>query len=100
MMKGHYGDSMYVSPTTDTEIIDIIKNLKKSAPGYDGINASLLKHMLPAIINPPLTHMINLSILNGQVPDELKIAKVIPIFKGGDVREISNYKPVSVLPVV
>lgn len=46
----------------------------------------------------PLLHLCNLSILNGVFPNELKIAKVIPIFKSGNVIDIANYRPVSVLP--
>lgn len=34
----------------------------------------------------------------GNIPDELKIAKVVPIHKKGDVNKFSNYRPVSVLP--
>ena len=40
----------------------------------------------------PVTHIINLSLSNGIVPTEMKIAKVIPIFKSG------NYQPISILP--
>ena len=29
-------------------------------------------------------------------PSELKLAKVVPIFKSGDSRKISNYRPISV----
>ena len=28
----------------------------------------------------------------------MKIAKVIPVFKGGDCADLSNYRPISVLP--
>ena len=32
-------------------------------------------------------------------PDSLKIAKVAPIFKSGDKGNVSNYRPISILPV-
>ena len=31
-------------------------------------------------------------------PDALKIARVTPLFKGGDPSNISSYRPISVLP--
>ena len=46
----------------------------------------------------PLAAIFNLSLLTGDVPDQLKIAKVIPIFKKDDASIFSNYRPVSVLP--
>ena len=45
------------------------------------------KHMLIK----PLTYLINSSINKGIFPNELKIAKVIPIFKSGDKTSIENY---------
>ena len=36
--------------------------------------------------------------MNGIFPDRMKIARVIPLFKNGDVKELSNYRPVSILP--
>ena len=36
------------------------------------------------ILVEKITHIINLSFLNGNVPAQLKIAKVIPIYKKND----------------
>ena len=51
------------------------------------------------LICAPLTHIINLSLNSGVVPQEMKIARVIPLFKSGDKSLFTNYRPVSVLPV-
>ena len=42
---------------------------------------------------------MNTSIIKGIFPDELKIAKVIPIFKSGNKDLIENYRPISILSV-
>ena len=39
-----------------------------------------------------------MSLLKGIFPDELKIAKVTPIFKTGEYTSLSNYRPISFLP--
>jgi hypothetical protein len=51
------------------------------------------------IIASPLTHIINLSISSGIVPDLIKIARVVPLFKSGDHRLQQNYRPISILPI-
>ena len=57
----------------------------------------LIKKLIPYIV-VPLKHIFNLSLLNGVVPDSMKIARVIPLFKSGDTKEFSNYRPISLLP--
>ena len=57
---------------------------------------SVIKRSIGSI-SSPLTHIINLSITHGIVPDELKIARLVPIFKPGDKALFSNYRPISVL---
>jgi len=44
-----------------------------------------------------LTFVFNLSLSQGAFPDELKLAKVTPIYKADDSTILSNYRPVSVL---
>ena len=43
----------------------------------------------------PLMFIFNLSLQKGSFPDELKIAKVTPVFKADDVNELGNYRPIS-----
>ena len=40
----------------------------------------------------PLTHMINQSILQGYFPEELKLAKVLLIYKSEDEQLVQNYR--------
>ena len=50
-------------------------------------------------IAKPLTHICNLSFKTGVFPQQMKTANVVPIYKSGDEKIFSNYRPVSVLPV-
>ena len=66
------------------------------SPGYDSINNDLVKQIILEITEP-LIHVLNLSMLNGTVPLDMKIAKVVPIFKKGDPQSFTNYRPISLL---
>ena len=68
----------------------------KSSYGPDLISPKLLKSSLPFLVDP-LCHLFNLSFKTGFVPQQLKQAKVIPIFKSGDKHDFNNYHPISLL---
>ena len=50
------------------------------------------------LVSEPLTHFINLSIQHGIIPDEMKTARVITIFKSDNQSLFTNYRHISVLP--
>lgn len=86
--------------TTSDEINRIISSLKNDvSAGVDDIKTLPLKHV-SSIISPVLSHIINSMLLTGVFPDDLKVAKVIPVHKGGDSDNLQNYRPISVLPVI
>ena len=45
-----------------------------------------------------LKYLVDSSLQTGVFPDLMKIAIVSPVFKTGDTADISNYRPISVLP--
>ncbi len=57
---------------------------------------SFLKKCCNSILNP-LKHIIDLSFSTGTVPNQLKIAKVVPIYKSGDPKSPDNYRPIALL---
>ena len=55
---------------------------------------------LASVLLPSLLQMINISLHTGVFPDELKEARVFPIHKGSPSEDPSDYRPISILPIV
>ena len=85
-------NSIFIEPVSAPELDDILKTPRKCAPGYDEINIGILNLCLPCILN--------LSLLHGVFPNELKIADVLPLFKSDDPMKFNNYRPVSLLSIL
>ena len=99
-LKGNYLNSLFFAPTESNEVLQIIKSLKaKTSFGHDSISNVLLKAVAPEIISP-LSTIINKSLLAGIIPKEMKMAKVVPIYKSKDISQFSNYRPISLLPAM
>ena len=97
-MRDKIVNSMVLDSVFTNEVVSIVKNLKEGGCGWDSISASVVKATYIGFVEP-LTHIFNLSLSQGVFPNELKIARVIPLFKSGNSMILSNYRPVSVLPV-
>lgn len=84
--------------TSAEEIIKIVSNLEnKQSSGFDDIPVSIVKASVEHIAEL-ISRIINNSFTSGVVPDNLKIAKVCPIFKNGEKDLFTNYRPISILP--
>lgn len=85
---------------SELSVLKKLKKLKrKCAMGIDNIPASFLKDTA-LVIAQPLACIINLSLKTGVFPEDLKLARVTPIYKSGSRDLFNNYRPISVLPVL
>lgn len=92
--------SFFFMPLTEPEVISIVNKLKwKNFRDIYGMSTAIMKQLINTIAEP-LTYTLNECIQSGVFPDELKIARVVPIYKKGDINECSSYRPISILPVI
>ena len=45
----------------------------------------------------PITYLVNLSIFSGVVPEDMKVARVCPVFKKNSRLDVGNYRPIRIL---
>lgn len=96
-LRGNYKDSFSLFPTSPEEIINVVQAMaSKKSSGYDNVSVDIMKLAI-LYVAKPMSKIINNSFFSGVVPDDIKIAKVCPIYKNGDKAEVSNYRPISVL---
>ncbi len=100
-MNDNTSDTMFrPSPTTWDSVTLIIKHMKNTnCQRSDGISLRYIKDSLPVVITY-LTCILNTSIATGVVPAAWKHSVIVPVFKSGNQRELQNYRPISLLPVV
>ena len=56
--------------------------------------------LISDIVSPILSIIIGKSLRDGVFPASFKKARVVPLHKGGCTSDVSNYRPVSVLPMM
>ena len=93
-------NSLVFSETNVTEIEKIMDRLpNKASSGYDGVSNILLKK-LGKSLSYPLGIIFNQSIATGCFPDRMKVAEIIPLYKGREEDQVVNYRPVSLLMTI
>ena len=100
----------HVQPRTENIVLNVhfrqwevrreLRNLNPSkATGPDGISAIVLKEWADDLVRP-LSLQFSLCFRNAYQPASWKIANVVPIFKKNSKSQPSNYRPVSLLPII
>lgn len=89
-------NTMVLFPTTPQEIISKIGSMKKNNSIFDTIPSSCMIS-LSSSLAPILSRLINNSFETGDFPSGLKLARIIPLFKGADPVLLENYRPISIL---
>jgi hypothetical protein len=90
---------MFWLPVTEMEIERIIKSLRgKPSAGIDEVQELIFKKSLQ-FLKKPLLSIFNASLESGVFPENMKIAKIRPLYKKGERHEVCNCRPISILPV-
>jgi hypothetical protein len=85
-------------PASVQEIHKFISNISSQKSSGDIIPFRILKQTVDCIATP-ITTIVNKSFSEAHVPPKLKHAIVSALFKSGDKELVSNYRPISVLPI-
>ena len=90
--------NLFIFPklTIKFEIESIISSINNSSSCYYELPASIMKQCTGSYIDP-LILVINQSITQGVFPAELKIARVVPLYKGDNNQVKHNYRSIYVL---
>ena len=83
MIKLHsfsnYSSSFFLKPTDLDKVSKITGTLNRAAAGWDEMNLDICLTVSDLLLKS-LTYIINLSFEKGEVPTEIKTARVIPSF--------------------
>ena len=86
---------------TEDVVLKLLKNIEISkAAGIDNLPAERSLNDSSVILAKPETKICNISIKSRIFPDPFKLAKLRLPFKKGSRMDPSNYRPISLLPLI
>ena len=89
-------DSFKFEPVSEESIRKSLKRLSANkVTGLDDLPTRFFREGAD-IIAFPISHIINLSLYSGQVPDDMKLTRAVPLYKKNSKTDCSNYRPVSI----
>lgn len=107
IVQSNHSFKSYLTPTSETlnennlsdaELQNAFFSLQPNkSPGLDDISVNVVKSVF-SIIKSSLHYIFDQSLKLGVFPNKLKFARILPAFKDGEDTELSNYRPISILP--
>ena len=94
----HIQNSIFFRNINTFDVLQIIGDMQNKSSNIYTYSNRVVKE-LKHILSPILAHIINNSLQQGYFPSSQKIARVIPLHKGGSKSDINNYRPISILPI-
>ena len=88
--------SIFLDDCSEAELLEIISKLDNNKSS--DIPIRVIKKAAH-VICPAMSAYFNVLMAEGTFPDVLKVGKVTPIFKKGNLEDVGNYRPVSTLPI-
>ena len=93
-------DSTFDIDLSDSRIKPLLDNLDiNKAQGPDAVSGAVLKNCSKTLAYP-LSILFNLSYNTGYIPQEWKLANVVPVHKKDDKNKVTNYRPISLTSLV
>ena len=84
----------------EDDIFNLLRKMNANkAAGPDGIHGKILKNCASSLAKP-ISLLFTTSYNTGCIPDEWKLANVVPIFKKDDKSSVENYRPISLTSLV
>ena len=78
------------NPITTSEIVEATEQLnEKKTQDLNGLSTFLLQKIIRTV-STPLCHIFSKSFSTGLIPTQLKIAKIVPLYKSGDKSFLDN----------
>ncbi len=91
---------MHFKHVSESDVSTLIMQLGSGkATGCDGIPVWFVKMLCPYLAEP-LTTVINRNLDAGIVLQCWKLAEVVPVMKQKGLTDKSNYRPISILPIM
>ena len=90
------GKSCYFMPTTEHEVKEILSNMPNKGNSLLDIKPRILL-LVSNVVTPIIAYLYNLGITCGLYPDVLKMGRVVPTFKSGEMTKVNNYRPITIL---
>ena len=90
-------NSFFLFDLTLPECSKLISKLKLTSTSLDIMPVKIFKQLSMYLVRP-VCRLVNLSFRAGVFPDNLKVARITPIFKKGDKKNLNNYRPIASLP--